>query len=102
MKHLVLLGIMWLCGLMTVVAQNVPQVIPALQQWKPAKGKMVLPEPGKGIISSAIALDMEEIGRYSVNALEEFSSLGHTSNYYSVGQHVITRSNVGAYRTEGN
>ena len=56
----------------------------------------------KGIISSAIALDMDEIGRYSVNALEEFSSLGHTSNYYSVGQHVITRSNVGAYRTEGN
>ena len=52
MKHLVLLGIMWLCGLMTVVAQNVPQVIPALQQWKPAKGKMVLPESGKVIISS--------------------------------------------------
>ena len=44
---------------------------------------------------------MDEIGRYSVNALEEFSSLGHTSNYYSVGQHVITRSNVGTYRTEG-
>ena len=36
------------------------------------------------IISSAIALDMDEIGRYSVNAPEEFSSLGHTSNYYSV------------------
>lgn len=32
MKHLILFGIMWLCGLMTVVAQNVPQVIPALQQ----------------------------------------------------------------------
>ena len=52
MKHLILFGIMWLCGLMTVVAQNVPQVIPALQQWKPAKGKMVLPESGKVIISS--------------------------------------------------
>ena len=52
MKHLILFGIMWLCGLMTVVAQNVPQVIPALQQWKPAKGKMVLSESGKVIISS--------------------------------------------------
>lgn len=52
MKHLILFGIMWLCGLMTVVAQNVPQVIPALQQWKPAKGKMVLPESDKVIISS--------------------------------------------------
>ena len=63
---------------------------------------VILDGISKGIISSAIALDMDEIGRYSVNALEEFSSLGHTSNYYSVGQHVITRSNVGAYRTEGN
>lgn len=63
---------------------------------------VILDGISKGIISSAIALDMDEIGRYSVNALEEFSSLGHTSNYYSVGQHVITRSNVGTYRTEGN
>ena len=63
---------------------------------------VILDGISKGIISSAIALDMDEIGRYSVNALEEFSSLGHTSNYYSVGQHVITRSNVGTYRTEGD
>ena len=63
---------------------------------------VILDGISKGIISSAIALDMDEIGRYSVNALEEFSSLGHTSIYYSVGQHVITRSNVGTYRTEGN
>ena len=63
---------------------------------------VILDGISKGIISSAIALDMDEIGRYSVNALEEFSSLGHTSNYYSVGQHVITRSNVGTYRMEGD
>ena len=63
---------------------------------------VILDGISKGIISSAIALDMDEIGRYSVNALEEFSSLGHTSNYYSVGQHVITRRNVGTYRTEGD
>ena len=56
---------------------------------------VILDGISKGIISSAIALDMDEIGRYSVNALEEFSSLGHTSNYYSVGQHVITRYNTG-------
>ena len=62
---------------------------------------VILDGISKGIISSAIALDMDEIGRYSVNA-GRVSSLGHTSNYYSVGQHVITRSNVGTYRTEGN
>ena len=32
---------------MMAVGQNVPQVIPALQQWKSAKGKLVLPETGK-------------------------------------------------------
>lgn len=62
---------------------------------------VILDAISKGIISSAIALDMEEIGRYSINALEEYSSLGHTSSYYSVGQHVITRANVGTYRTGG-
>lgn len=54
----------------------------------------------KGIISSAIALDMEEIGRYSVNALDEYISFGHSNNYYSVNQHVITKENTGEYRTE--
>ena len=62
---------------------------------------VILDAISKGIISSAIALDMDEIGRYSINALEEYSSLGHTSSYYSVGQHVITRGNVGTYRTGG-
>lgn len=45
---------------------------------------------------------MDEVGRYSVNALEEYLSLGHTSSYYSVGQHVITRENVSTYRTEAD
>lgn len=52
MKHLVLVGMVWLCSLVSVVAQSVPQVIPALQQWQPAKGKLVLPESGKVIVSS--------------------------------------------------
>ncbi len=60
---------------------------------------VILDAISKGIISSTIALDMNEVGRYSINALEEYFSLGHTSDYYSVGQNVITRSNVGLYRT---
>lgn len=60
---------------------------------------VILDAISKGIISSTIALDMNEVGRYSINALEEYFSLGHTSDYYSVGQNVITRGNVGLYRT---
>ena len=63
---------------------------------------VILDAISKGNISSANALEMEEIGRYSINALEEYSSLGHTSSYYSVGQNVITRKNVGTYRTGAN
>ena len=43
---------------------------------------------------------MDEIGRYSVNALDEYLSLGHSNNYYSVNQHVITKENTKDYRTE--
>ncbi len=61
---------------------------------------VILDAIDKEIISSAIALDMDEIGRYSVNALDEYSSLGHSNNYYSVNQHVITKENTKDYRTE--
>ena len=61
---------------------------------------VILDAIDKEIISSAIALDMDEIGRYSGNALDEYLSLGHSNNYYSVNQHVITKENTKDYRTE--
>ncbi len=48
----------------------------------------------RGTISATIALDTEEIGRYSVNALGEYLSLGHTSSYYSVGLNIIIPDNA--------
>ena len=62
--------------------------------------EMILDAIDKGIISSAIALDMDEIGRYSINALDEYLTLGHSNGYYSVDQHVITKDNTQDYRTE--
>ena len=62
--------------------------------------EMILDAIDKGIISSAIALDMDEIGRYSISALDEYLTLGHSNGYYSVNQHVITKDNTGDYRTE--
>ena len=60
MRHLILCSVMWLCGLMMAVGQNVPQVIPALQQWKSAKGKLVLPEAGKVIVSPEEEKELKE------------------------------------------
>jgi ribose transport system substrate-binding protein len=53
----------------------------------------------KGSIAATIALNSEEIGRYSVNALEEYFRLGYASNYYSVGLNVITQENAAAFIT---
>lgn len=61
---------------------------------------VILSAIDKGIIASSITLDMEEIGKYSVNALEEYLSFGHSNSYYSVAQHVITKENTRSYRTE--
>ena len=60
----------------------------------------ILDAISKGIISSSVTLDMTDVGEYSINALEEYSSLKHTNGYYSVGQNVITRENVREYRKE--
>ena len=65
MKHLIVCTVMWLLGVMVAVAQSVPQVIPALQQWKPAKGMLVLPESGKVIVSP----DEEEVLKESAEIL---------------------------------
>lgn len=46
-----------------------------------------------------IALDAEEIGRYSVNALTDYVSLGHASSYYSVDISIITSENAGSFRS---
>jgi ribose transport system substrate-binding protein len=55
---------------------------------------MVLDAVSKGTIPATIALDTEEIGTYSISALEEYRKLGHASDYYSVGLHVITQDNI--------
>ncbi len=71
MRHLILCSVMWLCGLMMAVGQNVPQVIPALQQWKSAKGKLVLPETGKVIVSSDGKNELKEEAEILVQDLKE-------------------------------
>ena len=71
MRHLILCSVMWLCGLMMAVGQNVPQVIPALQQWKSAKGKLVLPETGKVIVSSDEENELKEEAEILVQDLKE-------------------------------
>lgn len=63
----------------------------------------ILDAVNKGTIPATIALNTEEIGRYSIGALEEYLSLGHASEYYSVGMNIITPNNVDLFiETEGS
>lgn len=55
----------------------------------------------RGTISATIALDTDEIGRYGIDALEEYRSLGHTSSYYSVGLNIITADNAADFLHPG-
>lgn len=52
----------------------------------------------KGIVPMAFTLDTEQMGQYCIEALEEYRTMGYTSNYRSVDLNVITQQNVEAYR----
>ena len=52
----------------------------------------------KGTVPMALTLDAEQMGQYCVEALEEYRTMGYTSNYMSVDLNVITQQNVEAYR----
>lgn len=52
----------------------------------------------KGNVPVAITPDTEQMGRYSIEALEEYHTMGYTSSYMSVDLNVITSRNVGDYR----
>ncbi len=52
----------------------------------------------KGVIPMVVALDTEQIGRYSIEALEEYYSMGYASNYFSVDLDIITKENVESYQ----
>lgn len=48
----------------------------------------------KGVIPASVTIDTEDIGRYSVSALEEYLDQGYVSNYFNVGLDVINSANV--------
>jgi ribose transport system substrate-binding protein len=61
---------------------------------------LILNAVQKGTIPATIAVNPEEIGRYSIDALEEYFTLGYASDYYSVGLNSITEENVSEYVDE--
>ena len=56
--------------------------------------KTVIDGIRQGVIEASIAVDVKELGEYSVEALAEYKSTGFASEYYSVDSKLINISNV--------
>lgn len=54
----------------------------------------------KGTVPMVITLNTQQMGRSSVEALEEYHSMGYVSNYFSVDLEIITRENANAFGSE--
>ena len=54
----------------------------------------------RGTTSAAFELDTEQVGRYSVEALQEYREMGYVSEYFSVDLELITKENVADYMEE--
>lgn len=57
----------------------------------------ILEAVSKGLIPVTMAIDTEEIGMYSVEALNEYLQYGHVSNYFNVKLELVTEENVEDY-----
>ena len=51
----------------------------------------------RNVIYATISADTEQMGRYSVNALDEYFRYGYTSQYFTSDISVITKDNVAQY-----
>ncbi len=55
----------------------------------------------RNVIYATISTDTEQMGRYSVNALDEYFQYGYTSQYFTSDITVITKENVAEFMGEG-
>lgn len=51
----------------------------------------------RNVIQATISVDTEQMGKYCVQALDEYIATGHVSEYFSVDISQITSENVGDY-----
>ena len=51
----------------------------------------------RNVVFSSLAVDTQEMGRYCVEALEEYNESGNTSQYFTADTTLIDRNNVAEY-----
>ncbi|MGB8451466.1 MAG: substrate-binding domain-containing protein [Anaerocolumna sp.] len=51
----------------------------------------------KNLAALTVAMDTEQLGKQSVQALLEYQDMGYVNNYYNVDLHIIDKDNVASY-----
>lgn len=58
---------------------------------------IILEAVKKNLAAVTVAMDTEQLGRQSVQALLEYQEMGYVNNYYNVDLHIINKENVQEY-----
>ncbi len=56
----------------------------------------------RGVIYATVAIDTEQMGRFCINALQEYHELGYTSQYFTADIRLIKKDNVEEYLGKGD
>lgn len=56
----------------------------------------------RGVIYATVAIDTEQMGKFCINALQEYHELGYTSQYFTADIRLIQKDNVGEYLEKGD
>lgn len=56
----------------------------------------------RNVIYATVAIDTEQMGRFCINALQEYHELGYTSQYFTADIRLIQKNNVEEYLEKGD
>jgi ribose transport system substrate-binding protein len=62
--------------------------------------KIILEAVKKDLAAFTVAMDTDQLGKQSVQALLEYQEMGYVNNYYNVDLHIIGKENVDSYIEE--
>ena len=70
-KLFTLIVSLWVCSLAAWAQESIPQVIPALQNWKGYSGRLVLPGEGRIVIEPSAEAQLGEVAATLADDLKE-------------------------------
>lgn len=86
------------CAYQAVVDYNKVGTVSILGHYR---SDTILKAIERGVIYATVDINAPQMGAFCVDALQEYHSLGYTSQYFTADVTLISRENVGAWLEEG-